>query len=368
LEQLNNCVQYAAIAHVTLNRTTDDVFLTTEEVLEYLHVNLRTVYRLIKAGKIPAVRVGRQWRFRRADLDAWLDNQRTSRAGETHTGEGRHKVLVVDDEEGIRDLLSRTLAYSASLVGEIADDLVSIDRAMRWGFNWELGPFETWDALGVAAAAERMQRDGVNVPAWVREGVIAGPGRFYAGTVAAPTFFDVPTRKPKPIARDPRELKLDALSSDPKRVVKKNLGASLIDLGDGALCVEVHTKMNTLDGDVIEMLVAGVNEAERNFEALVIGNDGLHFGAGALALDDEAQRRFSSSADHDRRCRRALPIHRGAWRQQARPMPRSCARTKRAPPLPRPGLAAGHRLVRGPGLRSRVGQRRLRPDGRAVSR
>ena len=192
--------------------------------------------------------------------------------------------LVAADDPAARfawRVLSRTLAYSAALVGEITDDLVSIDRAMRWGFNWELGPFETWDALGVAAAAERMQRDGVNVPAWVREGVIAGPGRFYAGTVAAPTFFDVPTRKPKPIARDPRELKLDALSSDPKRVVKKNLGASLIDLGDGALCVEVHTKMNTLDGDVIEMLVAGVNEAERNFEALVIGNDGLHFGAGA---------------------------------------------------------------------------------------
>ena len=192
--------------------------------------------------------------------------------------------LVAADDPAARfawRVLSRTLAYSASLVGEITDDLVSIDRAMRWGFNWELGPFETWDALGVAAAAERMQREGVNVPAWVREGVIAGPGRFYAGTVAAPTFFDVPTRKAKPIVRDPRELRLDALSSDPKRIVKKNLGASLIDLGDGALCVEVHTKMNTLDGDVIEMLMAGVNEAERNFEALVIGNDGQHFGAGA---------------------------------------------------------------------------------------
>ncbi|MEO8177506.1 MAG: 3-hydroxyacyl-CoA dehydrogenase/enoyl-CoA hydratase family protein [Deltaproteobacteria bacterium] len=178
-------------------------------------------------------------------------------------------------------LLSRTLAYSASLVGEITDELVSIDRAMRWGFNWELGPFETWDALGVTATAERMQREGVIVPAWVREGVVAGAGSFYAGSVAAPTFFDVPTRKHKPVALDPRELRLDALSSEPRRVVKKNLGASLIDLGDGALCVEVHTKMNTIDGDVIEMLSLGVSEAERNFEALVIANDGQHFGAGA---------------------------------------------------------------------------------------
>src|SRR6478672_6302725 len=83
--------------------------------------------------------------------------------------------------------LSRTLCYTADRIPEIADTVVEIDRAMRWGFNWELGPFEVWDAIGVAAAAERMQRDGVNVPAWVREGVIAGPGRFYAGTVAAPT-------------------------------------------------------------------------------------------------------------------------------------------------------------------------------------
>jgi 3-hydroxyacyl-CoA dehydrogenase len=178
-------------------------------------------------------------------------------------------------------LLSRTLAYSASLVGEIADDLVSIDRAMRWGFNWELGPFESWDALGVAATVERMEKDGVSVPAWVREGVLRGPGRFYPGTLAAPTFFDAPSRREKPIVRDTRELSIEALKSDSKRVIKKNLGASLVDLGDGALCVEVHTKMNTIDGDVIEMLSAGVNEAERNFEALVIGNDGQHFGAGA---------------------------------------------------------------------------------------
>lgn len=135
MEQLNNCVQYAAIAHVTLNRTTDDVFLTTEEVLEYLHVNLRTVYRLIKAGKIPAVRVGRQWRFRRADLDAWLDNQRTSRAGETHTGEGRHKVLVVDDEEGIRDLLSRTLAMAHYDVDTTSDGMSALESIRNDGYK-----------------------------------------------------------------------------------------------------------------------------------------------------------------------------------------------------------------------------------------
>ena len=102
----------------------DETFLTTEEVLEYLQVNLRTVYRLIKAGKIPAVRVGRQWRFRKRDIDAWLDSQRP-RGGARATaaqpaapaarplgGTSRPRVLVVDDEASIRDLLSKTLALA----------------------------------------------------------------------------------------------------------------------------------------------------------------------------------------------------------------------------------------------------------------
>jgi 3-hydroxyacyl-CoA dehydrogenase len=178
-------------------------------------------------------------------------------------------------------LLSQTLAYSAALVGEIADDVVSIDRAMRWGFNWELGPFEAWDAIGVAASVERMRKDGLAVPEWVSEGVVRGSGSFYAGSPAAPTYFDRASRRERPVALDPRQIRLEALKSDPKRVVKKNLGASLVDLGDGALCVEVHTKMNTIDDDVITMLKNAVVEAEKNFEVLLIANDGQHFGAGA---------------------------------------------------------------------------------------
>src|SRR3954470_11989874 len=95
----------------------DETFLTTEEVLEYLQVNLRTVYRLIKAGKIPAVRVGRQWRFRKRDIDAWLDGQRTSpvRAIGPESAEkktGHHRILVVDDEASIRELLAKTLSLA----------------------------------------------------------------------------------------------------------------------------------------------------------------------------------------------------------------------------------------------------------------
>ena len=101
------------------------MFLTTEEVLEYLQVNLRTVYRLIKAGKIPAVRVGRQWRFRKRDIDSWLDSQGNGPAAPAatngHAREGRTRVLVVDDEASIRDLLQKTLALAEYDVDTAAD-------------------------------------------------------------------------------------------------------------------------------------------------------------------------------------------------------------------------------------------------------
>lgn len=117
---------------LTLNLPTDEVFLTTEEVLEYLQVNLRTVYRLIKAGKIPAVRVGRQWRFRKRDIDAWLDTQRTQSAGPAPAAapvrQGRARVLVVDDEASIRDLLSKTLALAEYDVDTAADASTALGR------------------------------------------------------------------------------------------------------------------------------------------------------------------------------------------------------------------------------------------------
>jgi 3-hydroxyacyl-CoA dehydrogenase len=191
------------------------------------------------------------------------------------------KLLTFDDAAArfAWTLTAKTLAYSAALVGEIADDIVSIDRAMRWGFNWELGPFETWDAIGVAPSLERMKKEGIAVPDWVSRA--AASGGFYAGSPAARTFFDVASKAPKPLSTDRRQLGFEVLKSDPSKVVKKNLGASLVDLGDGVLAVEVHTKMNTIDADVIAMLTEGVKEAEKNYEALVISNDGQHFGAGA---------------------------------------------------------------------------------------
>jgi excisionase family DNA binding protein len=112
-----------------LNFPNDEVFLTTEEVLEYLQVNLRTVYRLIKAGKIPAVRVGRQWRFRKRDIDSWLDSQRSRANGMVSPMRpGRMRILVVDDEASIRELLSKTLALAEYDVDTAPDGATALDR------------------------------------------------------------------------------------------------------------------------------------------------------------------------------------------------------------------------------------------------
>jgi 3-hydroxyacyl-CoA dehydrogenase len=172
----------------------------------------------------------------------------------------RVATMIAGDDKAARfawKVLSRTLCYAARRVGEIADDVAEIDRAMRWGFSWDLGPFECWDAIGVEKSVERMKQDGLDVPKWVLDRLGSGRTRFYEGN-AVPTILE-----------------------DRTRVVKTNFGASLVDIGDGVLCLEVHTKMNTVDDDVTNMLVAGVQEAEKNFEALVIGNEGAHFGVGA---------------------------------------------------------------------------------------
>src|SRR5581483_5163437 len=122
----------------------DETFLTTEEVLEYLQVNLRTVYRLIKAGKIPAVRVGRQWRFRKRDIDAWLDSQRPRGAARPAapapaparpTGSQRPRVLVVDDEASIRDLLAKTLALAEYDVDVAPDGRSALERMRMYPYD-----------------------------------------------------------------------------------------------------------------------------------------------------------------------------------------------------------------------------------------
>jgi 3-hydroxyacyl-CoA dehydrogenase len=176
---------------------------------------------------------------------------------------------------------SKTLLYCANLMGEIADDVVNVDRAMRWGFNWELGPFELWDALGVRKTVERMTQDGLKVPEWVGNMLASGRESFYAGGASTREFYDSKTKAAKPVPRSTRELTVAAQKDNKANVVATNSGASLVDIGDGVLCLELHTKMNTIDGDVIAMVNKAVDIAEERFDAIVIGNDSEHFSAGA---------------------------------------------------------------------------------------
>jgi len=166
---------------------------------------------------------------------------------------GRHKTGDL-----LRRTLGPTLLYAARIAGDIAHDINDIDRAMRWGFGWDLGPFELWDAIGVD---EVLAACGVAD----RPAILMDRARFRDGALppAAPDLLILQS------------------SRDRRPLVAGNDGASLVDIGDGVLCVEFHSKMNAIGGDSIAMLHAGVREAEANFDALVVGNDGPNFSAGA---------------------------------------------------------------------------------------
>ena len=151
----------------------DDTFLTTEEVLEYLQVNLRTVYRLIKAGKIPAVRVGRQWRFRKRDIDAWLDSQRPRGATRSAPAApappaspkgpaaSRPRILVVDDESSIRDLLAKTLALAEYDVDTAPDGRSALERLRMYPYDLLIADLKMpgIDGLNVIREAKRLKAD-----------------------------------------------------------------------------------------------------------------------------------------------------------------------------------------------------------------
>ncbi len=158
----------------------------------------------------------------------------------------------------LRATLAPTILYAARIAGEVAESPDDIDRAMRWGFGWEAGPFETLRTIGVETVMEAL---GDSADAAARELLTAVAGAGAAGLQSAPSLLKT-VRKAQ-------------------GVVRKNAGASLVDLGDGVLCLEFHSKMNAIGGDTIEMLRHGVKEAAANFAALVIGNDALHFTAGA---------------------------------------------------------------------------------------
>jgi 3-hydroxyacyl-CoA dehydrogenase len=174
-------------------------------------------------------------------------------------------------------LLSKSLAYTARRVGEISDDIAAIDDAMRWGYNWELGPFETWDALGFAETYDRMVADGHELPESFQKMRADGIESFYGD---ADKVYDPLKADHLAVGGDPREIKLEVMRQGDSAVLANN-GAEAWDLGDGVLGVTFKTKANSIDPDVIQMLHQAVDRAERDFRALLIFNQGSHFGLGA---------------------------------------------------------------------------------------
>ena len=177
-----------------------------------------------------------------------------------------------------------TLLYSAAMIPEISDRIVEIDRAMRWGYANTLGPFELWDALGFEPTARRMEKEGFSLPASVERMLSSGATSFYqaadSGGTPHTSYFDFGTNAYRILEDRPGVIAI----SDTKRargVVKKNSGAALIDIGDGVLLCEFHSKMNAIGDDVIAMINAGIAETEKNFDAMVIGNQGENFSVGA---------------------------------------------------------------------------------------
>ena len=176
--------------------------------------------------------------------------------------------------------ISETCLYAARRVPEISDSVVDVDHAMRWGFGWELGPFEVMDAIGVKQFAEQVRKEGRALPAPIEKLLATGRSAFYESAKGATTVFDLASASTKVVDVPAGVLLLKSLK-DAGREVERNSGASLIDLGDGVVCCEFHAKMNAIGADLISMLHKGLKRLTTDFDAMVIANEAVSFSVGA---------------------------------------------------------------------------------------
>ncbi len=176
--------------------------------------------------------------------------------------------------------MSEVFVYAANRLPEISERIIEIDRSMKWGFAWEMGLFEMWDALGVQAAVKRLEKEGRAVPDNVQRMLATGATSFYRRRNGRTEYFDFGAGSYQVLEQPPGIILL-AAEKDRSRLIKKNPGASLIDLGDGVCCVEFHSKMNAIGPDIVGMLRAGLEETACNFEAMVIASEGANFSVGA---------------------------------------------------------------------------------------
>ncbi|MFH1350048.1 MAG: enoyl-CoA hydratase/isomerase family protein, partial [Pseudomonadota bacterium] len=176
--------------------------------------------------------------------------------------------------------LTDALIYSAKRIPEIADDIVNVDNALKWGFARKLGPFEAWDAIGVSQSLVKMKEAGYQVPAWVQEMLDGGKDSFYKREEGHLYYYDPQSKGYKEVPVKPGIILLPSLKEREKKVAS-NAGASLIDIGGGVACLEFHTKMNAIGDDIISLIAKSADIVSRDFEGLVIANHADNFSAGA---------------------------------------------------------------------------------------
>ncbi|ULT56308.1 3-hydroxyacyl-CoA dehydrogenase NAD-binding domain-containing protein [Neobacillus drentensis] len=191
------------------------------------------------------------------------------------------KALVYADDKAGQFLwktFTESFVYAAQLLGVIADDIVAIDRAMKWGFGWDMGPFEAWDAIGVEKSVQKLKEAGVEVPAWITEMLEKGHTSFYLEENGEQFYYD--NGQYRLVEINPKAIDLKKIKKQ-KGVIKKNSGASLIDIGDGVALLEFHSPNNAIGLDIVQMINFSVDEVEKNYKGLVIGNQGKNFCVGA---------------------------------------------------------------------------------------
>jgi 3-hydroxyacyl-CoA dehydrogenase len=235
---------------------------------EILTLDLKTMdYRSRQKARFASIEIARPIEDTRERLRAML--------APALAGQGGDKA-----NQFLWGAISRTCLYAARRITEIADSVVEIDRAMRWGFGWELGPFEVWDTVGVATMARQLEKEGETLPPVVTQLLGSGFKSFYRSKRGVTSFFELASGSERPLS-EPEGIILLASRKEAGAVVEKNAGASLIDLGDGVICCEFHTKMNAVGGDIVAMLNAGVRRLKTDFDAMVVANQATNFSAGA---------------------------------------------------------------------------------------
>ncbi len=203
-------------------------------------------------------------------------------AKQAKTLKDKLKTLVYGKDDAAQfawSTLKQVLLYSANKLGEIADDIVNIDQAMKWGFNWELGPFEIWDAIGVEKSVKRMEEEGESIPPFVKLLLESGKSYFY-DKVETKRFYLSTQGTFEQISENPKKMSLADLKEQ-KKVIKSNSGVSLIDIGDDVALLEFHSPNNAIATDIISMINQSAEEVSKNYRGLVIGNEAKNFSVGA---------------------------------------------------------------------------------------